>query len=326
MSDLDQQTAKASQTGVLDRDARDDGFRTDVIEGLGRADPSIPPKYFYDLRGSQLFDQITQQVDYYPARAETELLLEHAAELARALGPRVDLIELGSGSSTKTRILLDALDEPARYVPVDISAEHLAANTAQLQDAYPHLRVEPVVGDYSTEVRGIGSVASARRVVTFLGSSIGNFEPDEAVSFLRRARVLAGSAGVVLVGADLPKERAILERAYDDRAGVTAAFNLNLLHRMRRELGAQVQPSAFRHAAWWDAAASRVEMRLMAVRRTAIQLGAHRFDFSRDEGILTERSYKHAPRQLAALAARAGLRSSRVFFDASARVSLHWLE
>lgn len=321
-----EQTLNASQHLAHFHPARDEGFRSDVIEGLSRRSPSIPPKYFYDQRGSQLFEQITEQQDYYPTRAETELLIAHASDLARAVGPRVDLIELGSGSSTKTRLLLDALEEPLRYVPVDISAEHLLASAAQLQRAYPHLRIEPVVGDYSTEIHGIRRVVGVRRVVTFLGSSIGNFEPDEAVAFLRRARVLAGRGGAVWVGIDLPKERAILERAYDDRAGVTAAFNVNLLHRMRRELGADVDPSHFRHAASWDAAASRVEMRLVASRPTAIDLGTHRFEFSEGEGILTERSYKHAPEAFAALAARADLRSREVFFDPKVQFSLHLLE
>lgn len=301
-------------------------FLADVLEGLGSEPRAIPCKYFYDLEGSRLFDGITAQAEYYPTRAETDLLRTHAPSIARALGANVDLIELGSGSSTKTRLLLDALTNAVRYVPVDISAEHLRASARALQRSYPDLRIEPVVGDYSRKVEGVSRVAGSRRVVFFPGSSIGNFEPGEAVSFLRRARELAGDGGVLLIGVDLPKDRMTLERAYDDAAGRTAAFNLNLLHRMRRELGAEVEPADFRHAAVWQEGPSRIEMRLVARRSTTIRVGGSAFRFREGELIVTEHCYKHDVGAFALLGRRAGLTQRRVWLDPTSRVSMHWLD
>lgn len=301
-------------------------FARDVIEGLTRSPRSLPCKYFYDLRGSQLFDRITEQEAYYPTLAETELLRAHAASIAAMLGPRVDLIELGSGSSIKTRLLLNALRNPTRYVPIDISAEHLKASARKLEAAYPDLRIEPVVGDYSVPIEGVSVLPNATRVVFFPGSSVGNFEPHEAVAFLARTKQLAGPGGVVLIGVDLPKEREVLERAYDDPAGVTAAFNLNLLHRIRRELGAELEVEHFRHAAVWEPGPSRVEMRLVAQRPTEIVVDGERFSFAAGEFIVTEHCYKHDVEAFGALARRAGLSPRRVWLDPSGRVSMHWLD
>lgn len=301
-------------------------FARDVIEGLTRSPRSLPCKYFYDLRGSQLFDRITEQEAYYPTLAETELLEAHAASIATLLGPRVDLIELGSGSSIKTRLLLTALGNPLRYVPIDISAEHLKASARKLSAAYPDLRIEPVVGDYSVPIEGVSVLPNATRVVFFPGSSVGNFEPDDAVAFLARAKKLAGPAGVVLIGVDLPKAREVLERAYDDPAGVTAAFNLNLLHRMVRELGAAIELEHFGHAAVWQPVPSRVEMRLVARQATHITVEGARFDFAAGDFIVTEHCYKHDVEAFGALARSAGLTPRRVWLDPAGRVSMHWLD
>jgi len=301
-------------------------FARDVIDGLKRTPQSLPCKYFYDLRGSQLFDQITEQPAYYPTLAETELLEAHASSIASLLGPRVDLIELGSGSSIKTRLLLNALGNLVRYVPVDISAEHLKASARKLGVAYPDLRIEPVVGDYSIPIEGVSTLPNATRVVFFPGSSVGNFEPDDAVAFLKRAKALAGPSGVVLIGVDLPKARDVLERAYDDPAGVTAAFNLNLLHRMMRELSAELDVGHFRHAAVWEPTPSRVEMRLVAQQATHITVDGERFEFAAGDFIVTEHCYKHDVEAFGALARRAGLSPQRVWLDPGGRVSMHWLD
>lgn len=298
----------------------------DVVVGLGRNPRSIPCKYFYDHKGSLLFERITEQPEYYPTRAETELLESHAAQMAMTLGPHVDLIELGSGSSIKTLILLDVLKRPSRYVPIDISAKHLRETAEALSRRYPDLRIEPVVADYSARVEGVSSVPNARRVVFFPGSSIGNFEPEEAVRFLRRARDLAGDGGVVLIGVDCSKDPILLERAYNDEARVTSEFNLNLLHRMRKELGAELDVSAFRHLAVWQPERSRIEMRLIATRPLRIRLDGQSFMFERDEYVVTEHCYKHDVKEFRALACSAGLSPGEVWFDSQKRMSMHWLD
>lgn len=301
-------------------------FRADVIDGLSRTQRAIPCKYFYDDAGSRLFEEITEQPEYYVARAETALLAAHAPAIAAALGEKVDLLELGSGGSHKTRLLLDALrGSVIRYVPIDISAQHLAGSARQLRRHYPSLRVEPVVGDYSRDIEGVSFVAGARRMVMFLGASIGNFQPAETVEFLRRARELAGPRGVVLVAVDLPKDGAVLERAYDDAKGATAAFNLNLLHRMRRDLDARLAPSDFEHVAVWQPEHSRIEMRLRATRNTVIEVGEESFRFARGECIRTERCHKYDDAAFARLARLARLSCQRVWLDPAAQVSLHWL-
>lgn len=301
-------------------------FLADVVRGLSSRPRSIPCKYFYDRRGSALFDRITEQPEYYLTGAETELLRAHAASIARALGPRVDLVELGSGSSVKTRLLLDALRDAARYVPVDISAEHLAATAQRLRRDYPDLVIEPLVGDYTRRIAGPAGLPRARRVVFFPGSSIGNFEPEDAGRFLARCRALAGPGGVVLVGVDLPKDRAVLEHAYDDRAGVTAAFNLNLLHRMKRELGAELDVDDFHHAARWELERSRVEMRLVASRATELRVGGRSFALAKDEPIVTEHCYKHDVAAFRGLASDAGLTPGPTWLDPKGLVSMHWLD
>ena len=301
-------------------------FLGDVLAGLAESPRAIPCKYFYDRRGSQLFDRITEQPEYYPTRAETALLEAHAPAIARALGPGVDLVELGSGSSVKTRILLDALEAPARYAPIDISAEHLHDTARRLGKAYPGLTIEPIVADYSAHIRGLRRVRASRRVVFFPGSSVGNFEPPEAVRFLERAGALAGPGGVVLVGVDVPKDAATLESAYDDAAGVTAAFNRNLLVRMQRELGAELDVSAFRHAAVWEPEPSRIEMRLVADRATRLSVDGRAFSFEPGDHIVTEHCYKHGVPAFASLAAEAGLEAGAVWLDPEERVSMHWLD
>lgn len=307
-------------------------FLEDVVRGLSGSPKSLPCKYFYDKRGSLLFDRITELDEYYPTRAETDLLRASAGDIAARLGPHVDLVELGSGSSIKTRILLDAMlasaaTAPARYVPIDISAAHLADTARALRSAYPTLSIEPHAADYAQPIPFLAPPPGARRrVVFFPGSSIGNFEPDEAVVFLARARLLAGTGGIVLVGVDLPKDPRVLEAAYDDREGVTAEFNKNLLRRANRELGADFDLDAFLHRAPWDPVRRRVQMRLVSAREQVVSVGGRSFSFEAGEPLVTEHSYKHDVHDFRALARRAGLAAGPVWLDPGERVSMHWLE
>lgn len=283
-------------------------FLRDVVAGLSRESKSIPCKYFYDARGSELFDEITRLDEYYPTRAELEILERRAPEIARALGAGVALIELGSGSSYKTRILLDEMDELAAYVPVDISEEYLLATADELRDDYPDLVVCPVAADYTRDYGLPELPRDARKVVFFPGSTIGNFDPDEARAFLRRAARLVGPRGGLLIGVDLPKDRAILERAYDDEAGITAEFNRNLLHRIRHELDGDVDPEAFDHRAVWNEEASRMEIYLVSRATQQISVAGHRFELEAGEAIHTESSYKYSEHEFERLAGAAGFR------------------
>ena len=293
-------------------------FLDDVLRGLAADPPQLAPKYFYDAVGSRLFDRITELDAYYPTRTERGILDAHAEEIVDAIGPDAVLIEYGSGSSDKTRILLDALAERAplaAYVPVDISAEHLEATAADLRAAYPDLAVLPVAADYSAPIPLPRLPAHARRVVFFPGSTIGNSDPDEAVAFLGRMAETAGADGALLVGADQRKDEAVLLRAYDDEQGVTAAFNRNVLRRMRDELGATLDLAGWRHQARWNAEHGRIEMHLVADGEQTITLGDTTFPFADGDSIWTESSYKYTPDGLAALARAAALERTARWTD-----------
>lgn len=297
-------------------------FRSDVLRGLALAEPAIPPKYFYDARGSALFEQITELPEYYLTRVERQILAEHAAEMAEALGPGAVLLEYGSGSSRKTRLLLDALPDLAAYVPVDISAEALAAAAEALRLAYPRLRIEPVGADYTAPGFRLPELPSGRRVAFFSGSSIGNYEPAEAAAFLRRAAALLGPGGGLLIGIDLRKERAALEAAYDDAEGLTAAFNLNLLARINRELGGTFDLGAWCHRALWNEAEGRVEMYLVSRRAQTAEVGGVAFRFAEGAAIHTENSYKYTVEGFAREAGAAGFRLQRAWHDDARRFAV----
>jgi len=307
-------------------------FARDLAAGLACHPKRIPPKWFYDALGSALFDAITHLPEYYPTRTELALTRDHAAEIAERVGPRAVLVELGSGSSVKTRLLLDALFDVAAYVPVDISRAHLETTAARLAADYPGVPVRPVAADYTApfEVPHPPGGA-AHRLVYFPGSTIGNLRPADAAAFLRRLGHLAGDDGLLLVGVDRLKARDVVLPAYDDALGVTAAFDRNLLVRANRELGADFDPRAFAHAAVWrtgpDEGApdpddltppgrGRIEMWLRSTRRQRVAVGGAVFAFDEGEGILTEYSYKYAPEAFAALAAEAGLAVRRRWTDA----------
>ena len=302
-------------------------FRTDALRGLSRPDKSLPCKYFYDAEGSKLFDQICTLREYYPTRTELGILRAHAAEMARALGPELLLIEYGSGSSIKTRLLLDRLVRPAAYVPVDISREHLFESALALRLDYPDLAVLPVCADFASRFT-LPRLArpAARRAVYFPGSTIGNFSEPAAVALLAGMARLVGPGGVCLVGVDLIKDANVLERAYDDARGVTAAFNLNLLARLNRELDANFDLRRFRHRAVWVEEASRVEMHLVSDAEQTVHVDGVPIHFAAGESICTEHSHKYSLEGFSRLARRAGLRVHRVWTDRQRRFSVQCLE
>ena len=300
----------------------------DVLRGLALPGKNIPSLYFYDQRGSELFDAITGLPEYYPTRTEISILEAHGAEMAAALGPGVRLIELGSGSALKTELLLARLESPAAYVPVEISREHLLAAAGRIAADFPGLEVLPVTADF-TEPFDLpepkhGTVR--RNVAFFPGSTIGNFTRGMAADLLRAVRSDVGPGGAMLIGVDLEKDRAVLERAYNDAAGVTAEFNLNLLVRMNRELGADFDIGAFRHEAVWDEAAGRIEMRLISTRAQTVNVAGHDFAFAPGEILVTEYSHKYSLEGFRRLAEANGFTVARVWTDPDRLFSVQLLE
>jgi dimethylhistidine N-methyltransferase len=301
-------------------------FRSDVVRGLGNAHKNLPPKYFYDDVGSALFDAIGALPEYYPTRVETALIQAHAAEMAAALGERGALIEFGSGVSRKSRLLI-AQARPAVYVPIDIARETLLAAAEGLRQSFPEIPVVAVCADYSVafELPNLAAYRPRRRAIFFPGSTIGNFDPDDALAFLINARRLAGEGGALLIGVDLRKDSAVLEAAYDDPQGVTAAFNLNLLARINRELDADFDVRAFRHRAWYAHSEGRIEMHLESTRDQVVRIGLTRIAFARGETIHTENSYKYSVAGFQELAARAGFRPMTCWVDEDNLFSIHYM-
>jgi dimethylhistidine N-methyltransferase len=303
-------------------------FGRDVIAGLRHETRRLAPKYFYDVAGSALFDRICELPEYYPTRTEIGILRDNAKAIAAVVGPNAEVVEFGAGSLTKIRLLFDAFaagEAPGRYLPVDISGEHLHTAAGRLQAEYPALHIQPVVADYTMPLILPKAAANAgRRVGFFPGSSLGNFQPDEALEFLRlAARLLQG--GGLLVGVDLVKDPAVLHAAYNDRQGVTAAFNLNLLRRMNAELVADFDLDGFAHYAFYQATRRRVEMHLVSTRRQTVQIGEERFDFAEGDSILTEESHKFTVDSFRALAEAAGFSPGQVWVDEQRLFSVHWL-
>ena len=300
-------------------------FAQDMMRALASRPRSISPKYFYDEQGSHLFDRICELPEYYPTRTEVGILADKAGEIAAQMGPRAEIVEFGAGSLRKVRLLLDAMDSPARYLPIDISGEHLARSAAALQRDYPGLDVQPVVADYTQRLLLPATLPGAgRRVGFFPGSTIGNFTPAEALHFLQVAgQVLRG--GALLLGADLVKDPAVLHAAYNDSQGVTAAFNLNLLARANRELGTRFVLEHFAHSAFYNAPLQRIEMHLVSRRRQKIALGGECYEIDEGETLHTENSHKFTVEGLRALAVRAGFRPGPVWTDDAQLFSVHWL-
>jgi L-histidine N-alpha-methyltransferase len=290
-------------------------IRDEVLRGLLGTPRTLPPKLFYDDVGARLFERICALPEYYLTRTELEILRARAANIAELAGERCALIEYGSGAGVKVRILLDALDRPEAYVPVDISRLQLCRVSESLAADYPGVRVRPVCADYTERFQLPSLSHAGRRVAFFPGSSIGNFHPSEATAFLGRVRHLVGPRGAMVLGVDRRKDAATLNAAYNDREGVTAAFNRNILVRLNREFGANFDLSLFRHRAYFNEAASRVEMHLECTEATTVWLADHAITFARGETIWTECSYKYERRQLDALVAAAGFRVAELWSD-----------
>lgn len=301
---------------MLDKtDKSQSAFFADVIAGLSRPQKAIPPKYFYDERGSELFDAICDVPEYYPTRTEAALLSRIAPALAGELSELSHLVEYGSGASRKTRIVLDALENLKTYVPIDVSEEFLLNVADRLAADYPALDVMPVVGDFSDPIELPAETESGQRAGFFPGSTIGNLGPAGGAAFLSSARQSLGAGSAFLLGADLIKDEDTLRAAYNDSAGVTAQFNLNLLSRINRELGADFNESAFRHKAIWNARESRIEMHLVSGAAQTVAIDGRRFRFRPGETIHTENSYKFTPASLTALAASAGWKLRNIWTD-----------
>ena len=288
----------------------------DALTGLRSDPPTLPCKLLYDGVGARLFERICELEEYYPTRTEVGILRDHVAEMARAIGERALIVEFGSGEGIKPRLLLAALRSPTAYVPIDISAAQLRRTADALDEEFPGLRVEPVCADYTSRVSLPEAVDDATNVVVFFpGSTIGNFTTDEAVAFLSRVARLVGAGGRLLIGVDLRKDPARLVAAYDDAEGVTAAFNLNVLTRLKNELGVEVDVGAWTHEARWNEVEGRIEMHLVAARRQTIRVGGEAFPFEAGDSIHTENSYKYTLDGFAEVGRRAGFTVERVWTD-----------
>ena len=311
---------RARQPARLARSA----FHEDVVAGLSLPQKALPPKYFYDAAGSRLFERICRLPEYYPTRAELALTRRHLADIARFARRGAALIEYGAGEGLKTRILIRGM-RPSVYLPIDISEDALYRAAKRLQREFPKLSIVAMKGDFSRPLDIPAFSRRERRVVYFPGSTIGNLSPDEAHAFLGMTRGQVGRNGAMLVGVDLKKDPTVLHAAYNDSRGVTAAFNLNVLARINRELGGDFDLRRWRHYAFYNAAAGRIEMHLASLARQGARIGSHRFEFERGETIHTENSYKYSVEEFQALAAAAGFRAAKVWLDPKGLFALHGL-
>lgn len=303
-------------------------FLKDVVWGLGQPQKQLACKYFYDERGSKLFDDICQLEEYYPTRTETALLQKYGKEIANYIGSKVCLIEYGCGSLVKTRILIDALDQPFLFIPIDISEEHLLRASQNLAKQYQKLKVLPQVADFTKSMVLPRQARSKNNkcVGFFPGSTIGNFNPTEAIKFLRGISKTVGQNGGLLIGVDLKKDTEILVRAYDDSSGVTASFNLNLIERINHELGGNFDVSAFKHQALYNELKGRMELHLVSQKKQTVNIQIYNFSFEKNETIHTENSYKYHTKEFSSLAEKAGFTTIKTWVDEKQLFSLHYLE
>ena len=301
-------------------------FREDVLKGLALPRKALAPKYFYDARGSELFEAICDQPEYYPTRTELAMMQADAGAMAQLLGPDCLLIEYGAGSGRKTRVLIESL-APAVYVAIDISRTALQQCTAELAAAYPEVRIAAVCADYSRPMAlpEIAGIQPRRRVIYFPGSTIGNFTRPDALNFLRYAHALAGAGGAMLVGVDLKKDAARQHAAYNDAQGVTAAFNINLLSRINRELAGDFNLAWFEHHAFYDPAEGRIEMHLRSLRDQVVNVSGRSFSFRCGETMHTENSCKYTVEEFQQLARDAGFTAAHCWLDAQRLFSVHYL-
>ena len=299
-------------------------FYQQVIDGLSQPARFIPPKYFYDHAGSRLFESICEQPEYYPTRTETALLKRYASEIAALAGDGCYVIEPGSGSCEKVRLLLDAL-RPVAYVPLDISCAHLKKSAACVAADFSWLDVHAVCTDITAELSLPFIPENTRSMMFYPGSSIGNFDPQDAVDFLACLAAITGQGGDLLIGVDLKKDQHILDAAYNDASGVTAAFNLNVLQRINRELAGDFDTEAFMHHAFYNSVRGRIEMHLISERKQTVRVDGHNFEFNAGDSIHTENSYKYTIDEFQALASQAGFTPCRVWTDNDDLFSLHYL-
>jgi dimethylhistidine N-methyltransferase len=299
-------------------------FLDDVLAGLAAPRKAIPPKYFYDWRGSKLFEAICELPEYYPTRTEMAIMQRHVDEIVRVLGRDTQLVEYGSGASLKTRLLIERA-RPSLYVPIDISEPQLRSACTELAQLFPWLNINAVVADFTRPLKlpeFIG-VRIRRKAVYFPGSTIGNFSPEQAVEFLKGVREIVGPGGMLVIGVDLKKEKSVLDAAYDDSRGVTAEFNLNLLARINRELGADFQVTRFRHKAFYDPAKGWVEMHLESLYQQIVHIAGRRFEFKAGETIHTEISCKYTIAEFQDLARAARFHAEQVWTDPANLFSVH---
>jgi len=305
----------------LDEDGVNRAFRADVLAGLSQRQKAVPARWFYDEAGSELFEAITRLPEYYPTRAETEILGERCVEFRDLIGPGRAVVEFGSGSSVKTPLLLGCI-EPAAYVPLDISGDFLRASAGDLAAKFPGLPVYPVEADFMREVALPGEIADLPKLGFFPGSTIGNMVARTAVDLLRSMRATLGEGAQLLIGMDLVKDVSVLKAAYDDAQGVTAAFNLNLARRINRELGGSIPLDKLRHLARWNDTYARIEMHLEAAEDIAFEVAGHTFELRRGETIHTENSHKFDLRSQNTLLLAGGWTPARRWLDREERFSL----
>jgi dimethylhistidine N-methyltransferase len=317
-------TGGADAAGQPSNHSRD---LAEIHEGMSLAQKKLSPKYFYDERGSQLFEAICELPEYYPTRTEIGIMRDFLPEMARSIGPHANVIEFGIGSGLKTKLLLDALDRPVAFIPVDISGEHLLETVEALKRDFPDLQMLPVATDFTRPFPVPETDAESRRnLVYFPGSTIGNFEPEAAIDLLRVMHREAGEGGCLLIGADLQKDIDVLERAYNDSQGITAEFNLNMLHRLNGEYGADFELDGFRHNAVYNTHDGRIEMHLVSQREQRFNIGEREYSLERDETICSEYSYKYTLPQFADMAAQAGFTVKKVWTDSKGWFSLQYCE
>lgn len=294
----------------------EDPFRKDVLHGLSQTQKSLPSRWLYDERGSQLFDEITELPEYYPTRTELKILNSKAAEMAGAIGPDAVIVEYGAGSLVKVRILLDALETPHAFVPVDISASHLEAAAEELEADYPRLLIQPIASDFMASNLGARLPDGDGQTVGFFpGSTIGNLSDDEIARFLKTVRADLGDKAALIIGLDQPKSPDVLVPAYDDAAGVTAAFNKNILTRINRELNGNFDLGVFDHEARWNAELSRIEMHLVSLAEQTAMVAGNEFHFRKGETIHTENSRKISRATFSDMAATCGWQLEQTWMD-----------
>lgn len=316
-------SSSATRVEFIDLDPAVEGLREAALAGLALPQKAIAPKFLYDAQGAELFERICTLPEYYPTRSEIEILRRHAHDIAQRMGPHAQLVEYGAGAAEKVRMLLSAMDRPERYVAIDVSRDQLQAATSRLAADYPDLSVTAICADYTKSVP-LPEASRGPRVGFFPGSTIGNFTREEAVGFLRAAaRTLAG--GALLIGVDLKKDKARLDAAYNDSAGVTEAFILNILHRMNRELGADFDVDQFAYLGEYSEENGRVEMFVQSRRRQSVTVAGRRFEFAAGEKLHVEYSCKYDTREFQDLARRAGFTPSGLWTDQAGNFSVHYL-